>query len=204
VPTPARTSLAEIVAAGRAILEADGLPALTMQRVAAAVGVRAPSLYKRVRDRAALVRLIADDALRELAEALERASAGGAAGDARAELRAQAATFRAFAHTHPATYRLLFAPLPEAWRPDAELNRRASEPLLRTAEALAGRAHALEAGRTITAWAHGFVSMELAGGFRLGGDVERAYAFGLERLIAALAAPTPTGPPEGARPGSRS
>jgi AcrR family transcriptional regulator len=198
VPTPARTSLTEIVAAGRAVLESEGLPALTMQRVAAAVGVRPPSLYKRVRDRGALVRLIAEDALRELADALDRAPTGGGA---RAALRAQVGAFRAFAHAHPATYRLLFAPLPEAWRPDAGLNRRASEPLLRTAAALAGRAHALEAGRTITAWAHGFVSMELAGGFRLGGDVERAYAFGLERLVAALAAPAAPGRPGGDRPG---
>ena len=52
MPTPSRTSTAEIVAAGRAILEAEGFEGLTMQRVAAAVGVRAPSLYKRVDGRA--------------------------------------------------------------------------------------------------------------------------------------------------------
>ena len=103
--------------------------------------------------------------------------------------QAGADAFRAFAHAHPATYRLLFAPLPEAWRPTADLNRRATEPILRTAAALAGPVEALEAGRTLTAWAHGFVSMELAGGFRLGGDLERAYAFGVERLADALAAP---------------
>jgi AcrR family transcriptional regulator len=185
MPTPARTSLAEIVAAGRAILEADGLPALTMQRVAAAVGVRGPSLYKRVRDRGTLVRLIAEDGLRELAAALEQSATGG---DARVTLRRQVDAFRAFAHAHPATYRLLFAPLPDAWRPAPDLNRRATEPVLRTAAALAGPAEALEAGRTVTAWAHGFVSMELAGGFRLGGDLERAYAYGVERLADALAA----------------
>ena len=35
IPTPARTSLAEIVNAGLRIVEADGLDGLTMQRVAA-------------------------------------------------------------------------------------------------------------------------------------------------------------------------
>src|SRR5262245_57435593 len=97
---PARTSLAQHLPARPAILESEGLPALTMQRVAAAVGVRAPSLYKRVHDRGDLVRLIAADALRELADALERAPT---AGDPRAALRAQVAAFRAFAHAHPAT-----------------------------------------------------------------------------------------------------
>lgn len=41
----------------------------------------------------------------------------------------------------------------------------------------------------IVAWAHGFVSMELAGAFRLGGDVDDAFTFGIERLAVALAAP---------------
>ena len=51
MPTPSRTSTAEIVTAGPRILEAEGLDGPTMQRVAAAVGVRAPSRYKRVSGR---------------------------------------------------------------------------------------------------------------------------------------------------------
>ena len=72
MPTPPRTSVADIVAAGRDILEADGLPGLTMQAVAARVGVRAPSLYKHVKDRDSLVGLVADDTVRDLRERLER------------------------------------------------------------------------------------------------------------------------------------
>ena len=49
-----------------------------------------------------------------------------------------------------------------------------------------GPEHALEAARTVVAWAHGFITMELAGAFSLGGDIDRAYAFGIERLAAAL------------------
>ena len=59
MPTPDRTSLAEIVDAGRGILESAGPSKLTMQAVAERVGVRAPSLYKRVRDRDALLELVA-------------------------------------------------------------------------------------------------------------------------------------------------
>ena len=50
-----------------------------------------------------------------------------------------------------------------------------------------GVEHALEGARLVVAWAHGFVSMELAGAFRLGGDVDEAFAFGVERLAVALA-----------------
>ena len=76
MPTPPRTSVADIVAAGRDILEADGPPGLTMQAVAARVGVRAPSLYKHVKDRDSLVGLVADDTVRDLRERLERTDAG--------------------------------------------------------------------------------------------------------------------------------
>jgi hypothetical protein len=49
--------------------------------------------------------------------------------------------------------------------------------------------HALEAARTIVAWAHGFVDLELAGGFRLGGDLDRAYAFGVDTIVAGVSGP---------------
>ena len=160
MPTPPRTSLDQIVTAGRAILEADGLDALTMQRVAGAVGVRSPSLYKRVRGRRDLIRLIANDVARELAVTLDDAATHA---DARADLRGLADAFRAYALLHPGAYGLLFARLPDDARVDPELNARASQALLQTAGELAGPDHALEAARTVVAWAHGFVSMELAG-----------------------------------------
>lgn len=184
MPTPARTSLEEIVAAGRAMVDAEGVQALTMQRVAAAVGVRAPSLYKRVADRTTLVRLIVEDALRELSDRLDGAATTG---NPRRDLRALARAFRSFAHERPRAYALLFARQEDAGVSEPELLARASAAVLRTAEALTGAEHALEAARTVTAWAHGFVSMELAGAFQLGGDVDAAFAYGVDRLTDALA-----------------
>jgi AcrR family transcriptional regulator len=184
MPTPARTSVEEIVRAGRAILEGEGLDGLTMQRVADAVGVRPPSLYKRVHDRAELVRLLAVDVARELTAALDAAAASGIP---RRDLRALAQAFRAFARANPEGYRLLFARLPDGSGLDPDTAARASAAILRTAAALAGGDHSLEAARTVVAWAHGFMSMELANAFRLGGDVDRAFAFGIDRLAAAIA-----------------
>ncbi len=185
MPTPPRTSLDGIVRAGREILDADGVEALTMQRVALAVGVRAPSLYKHVRDRDALVRLIAADILAELGDRLDDVAGTG---DPAADLRAIAGAFRAFAHEHPGAYGLLFSQLPEAWRlePDPDLVGGAFAPLFRSVEALAGPDHLLEAARTVVAWASGFVGMELAGGFRLGGDVDAAFDYGASRIVVAI------------------
>ena len=53
-------------------------------------------------------------------------------------------------------------------------------------ERLVGRARALEAARLLTAFAHGFVSMELAGAFRLGGDVDEAYRFAIDSIVEGL------------------
>src|SRR5688572_11789878 len=96
-PARARTSLPQIVAAGRALLEAGGLDAVTMQAVADNVGVRAPSLYKHVRDRSALIAAIADAALEELAELLAPLAR---VPDPASGIRALAIAFRSFAHAH--------------------------------------------------------------------------------------------------------
>ncbi len=185
MPTPARTSVDAIVAAGRSILDADGLDGLTMQAVASVVGVRAPSLYKRVRSRDDLIRLIANDVALELTRVLDAAATSG---DPRTDLRASAERFRSWALDHPEAYALLFARLPERARVDPDVNARASEALLRTASRLAGPDHALEAARLAVAWATGFVNMELAGAFRLGGDVDRAFDYGIDRLTRSIEA----------------
>ncbi len=183
MPTPARTSLEEIVLTGRGIVESDGLEGLTMQRVAKAVGVKAPSLYKRVRNRHDLIRLVVEDVARDLTEMLDKAATTG---DPRGDLLAMANALRAFAHAQPTAYALLFARLPEESRPNQELLAGTAAAVVRVAHALAGPDRALDAARTVVAWAHGFISMELAGAFRLGGDVDRAFAFGVERLTTAL------------------
>lgn len=185
-PAPARTSREAIVAAGRALLEEGGLDAVTMQAVADRVGVRAPSLYKRLDDRPALIAAIAGDVLEELGRALHPAFE---AADPANAVRILADRYRAFAHGSPGAYQLLFTRLLRAARPTAEANARASADLLVLAERLVGRERALEAARLLTAFVHGFVSMELAGAFRLGGDVDAAFRFAVETLIAGLTAP---------------
>ncbi|HEX6366321.1 MAG TPA: WHG domain-containing protein [Agromyces sp.] len=183
MPTPRRTSLEAIVAAGCDLLEIGGLEGLTMQSVAVRVGVRAPSLYKWVRNRGDLIALIADASVRDLGARLD--AAAGSDGDARERLHRLAAAARTFAHERPAAFRLVFAPGADLRLDDGALAA-ASASVLRVAGELAGQEHALDAARTFTAWANGFVSMELAGAFRLGGEVDRAFDFGVDRLAEAM------------------
>jgi AcrR family transcriptional regulator len=183
-PARARTSYDDIVAAGREILEAGGLDAVTMLAVAERVGVRAPSLYKRFADRGALIGAIGSAALNDLAETLEPLTRDP---DPAKGLRQIADAFRAFAKRNPHAYELLFMNLPPGSRPPSELNADAAAPLLEVTERLVGPERALEAARLVTAFAHGFVSMEITGAFRLGGDVDQAFRYGVGVLVDALA-----------------
>lgn len=178
MPTPSRTSLDAIVTAARDILETRGLPGLTMQSVAHSVGVKAPSLYKHVADRDALVRLVADAAATELGELLGMGDDGQSA-----TLAHLANGLRSWAGAHSEAYRLVFS-----GHGSAEVAVATSDPVLVIAQSLAGDKDTLAAARTITAWATGFISMELAGAFKLGGDVDQAFAYGIDRLTIALMA----------------
>jgi len=145
------------------------------------LGMRTPSLYKRVRSRSDLLRLILEDVTDELTVALDAAASSD---DPAASLRAMMAVYRAFAHANPVAYTLMYAPqvVPGA----IERSERLSATLLRLVTQLAGPRHALPAARTIVAWANGFITMELAGAFRLGGDVEQAWDFGMVRVLNAV------------------
>lgn len=172
MPTPERTSFAQIVTAGREILDAQGPDGLTMQAVATRVGVRAPSLYKRVNGREALVAAIAEAVVDDLGARLETAGA---------DLAALAHTYRSFAREHPEAFRLIFtasAPL--------QALERAAAPIIRAAVSVVDEDRSLDAARLFTAWATGFLHMELAGAFRLGGDVDHAFAYGLQTIVDGL------------------
>ena len=159
-PAPARTSTDAIVAAARRILEAGGLASVTMRSVADAVGVKGPSLYKRVPDRAALLRAVSESVVADLARTMSRATESG---DPRADLRAAAVAYRTFVLSNPNGYRLLFADLADA-NPDPSSLAALGEPVVNAMTRLAGPSEALEGARTFVAWAHGFVSDGAGGG----------------------------------------
>ena len=184
-PTPARTSHPAIVAAARALLEEQGLESVTMASVAQRVGVKPPSLYKHVRDRGALLAAIATDAALELGRILSAADAGpGNPPEARLALLADA--YRAFTRRAPRAAAMLFTDLGPGTRAPVEAAALAARPVVDVAAAFAGPAEALAAARVLTAFAYGFASMEAAGAFRLGGNVDDAFRLGIDVLAKGL------------------
>lgn len=185
MPAPQRVTRAALTESARTIAERDGIDAVTISAVAAAVGVRAPSLYKHVTHRHDLLRLIADDAARELGDDI--AALTGSATDPAVGLRAIARAFRAFSARSPRSASLLFAGSALSTEPQSDGMSALTATLLDAVRA-AAPGDPLPAARTLTAWAHGFCTMEQAGAFQLGGDVDAAFEFGLSTLVDALLA----------------
>jgi AcrR family transcriptional regulator len=183
MPAVAKTTDQQILKAARALVERQGIDGLSMQALAAKVGIRAPSLYNRFADRDAIIDRLTLLAMGELLTALNTIPGGGAA---EAELVKLAHVYRDFAHRHPQLYRLLFASRPGAT--GLQEGRVATvQPLFGRLQQLIPKAKVLPAARTLVAFLHGFVSMELEGAFQLRGDVDEAFAFGVKTIVGALA-----------------
>ena len=91
-----------------------------MRRLADAMGIRAPSLYKHVESKEELEALLIADVFREIGERFHQAIASAPKKQALAEL---ARVYRAWALAHPHLYRLLT----EGELPRDRLPRRARE-----------------------------------------------------------------------------
>jgi AcrR family transcriptional regulator len=183
MPARPKTSEAEIIAATRNLLEQRGSEGFTMGDIAAAVGVRAPSLYVRFRDRSALLSAVQIGLWRELEQALRRASRSP---DPLRTLTAQARAYRGFARAHPRGYALMFDPGAERTEEGQAARAAAAAPALPAFAALVGEREALSAARVLTPFLHGFVSMELAGAFRLGPGIDEAFERGVAIILAGL------------------
>ncbi len=150
----------QAIVAARRLLEEEGEGALSMRRIAAELGIRAPSLYKHMADKAALETALIAEAITELGQAL------GAAGPSLADM---AAAYRRYALDHPHLYVLMTQrPLRREQLPEG-LEERAATPL---------RAVLPDENRARAAWAaaHGLAILELNGRFPPGADVDAAWA----------------------------
>ena len=164
--TPRSARAVEIVAAARAILEAEGEASLTMRRLGEATGMRAPSLYKHFRDKAAVESALVEEALVEMGTTLHGAlDRPGRRGPVAALL----AAYRAEANRSPNLYRLATA---------GRLDR---EPLPAGLEDWAGEPFFLVTGdpqraQALWAFAHGMVILEIDGRYPDGSDLDRTWA----------------------------
>ena len=157
--------------AAASLLERDGPDGLTMRAIAAELGIRAPSLYKHIADKQELEVALVAGGLLEQAAAFEAAVAEGGE-----PIAAITLAYRRWAHAHPYLYGLMNdRPLPRHRLPEG-VEEQALRPVL---QAFGGDR---ERARTAWAFAHGMVSLELAGRFPPDADLERTWRIGITAI----------------------
>jgi AcrR family transcriptional regulator len=179
---------AVVLRAAAALVDAEGIETLSLARLAETLGVRTPSLYNHVAGLDGLRRGLALLGVRELRDRLARAAIGktGAPG-----LLAIADAYRAYAKEHPGLYAAsLRAPAAD----ETALIEVAADILAIIGAVLApyglsgeAEVHAIRALRSVV---HGFVSLELAGGFGMPVNLDESYRLLLRTLVAGLAQST--------------
>lgn len=170
-----------VVVAGAAKLADEvGLDRLTLAMVAKHFGVALPSLYKHVSGLDALQQKISALATAELAEEVTIAVAGRAGADG---LRAIASAWRGYAKRHPGRYPAVQR-VPDAADPE---HVAAGAKVVGAVYAVL-RGYGLDgddlvdATRALRSAVHGFVMLEMTGGFGLPQDVDRSF----DRLVSMM------------------
>ena len=148
----------DVAAAALAIVDRDGLDALSLTAVADLLEVRPPSLYSHVDGLAGLLDLITIGVTHEFGEVLRDSVVGVAGDDA---VRAFAAAYRRWATDHPGRYELSLRKV------DGDRKASAGRGAIETMDrVLAGYGlsggDATAAGRTLRAALHGFSTLEAA------------------------------------------
>ena len=169
-----------VVAEAARLVDAEGAGALTLSALAQRFGVAQPSLYKHVGGLDDLHSRLAVLAARDLGATLRRAVGGRSGRDA---VAAAATAYRAYAGQHPGTYAYLLRARPG----DAGHAEAAQEILDVLAVVLAWYGiesddDRVDAVRLLRSVLHGFVVLEIDGGFALSRPPDASFA----AIVAAL------------------
>jgi AcrR family transcriptional regulator len=173
-----------VVAEAMVVVDEVGFDRLTLAAVAERLGVRLPSLYKHVEGLEAVRTAVAARSKDELAAVLASSAVGRAGADA---LRSMSVAYRTWALAHPGRYAgTVRAPAAGAEH-EVDAAARATEVVFGVLRAYELEGDDLvDATRALRATLHGFVAIELAGGFGLPTDVDRSFERAVDGLVAVI------------------
>ena len=174
MPYPSQIDREQIVATATAMVEAGGTEALTLGKVAKALGVRTPSLYRYVASRAALLQAINLCTLQQLFADFDNALARAPA-DPAGQLAAVASALRCYAQRHPHRYVQAMTAEVGVTRPDEDILVQMVLPLQAIMAEIAGEPSSLTALRGFLALVHGFIMLEVHDQLQRGGDLSAAF-----------------------------
>lgn len=176
-----------MVEAAASLADEEGLDGVTLAELASRLGIRTPSLYNHVAGLDGLRRELALLGLRELGRRLGRAAMGKTTDEATFEI---ARAYREFVNERPGLYAATVrsSRLSYPGDPDFEdAEREAFEAVLAVLASYGLRdEHALHAARGLRSVAHGFATLEVAGGFGIPLDLDESFDRLLRAFVAGL------------------
>lgn len=178
---------AVVVQAAADLVNAEDLEALSITRLAAILGVRAPSIYNHVGGLPDLRRELALLGLRKMGECMAEAAIGKAGP---AALLAVAQAYRTFIKSNPGVYNAGLRASGNMETVDEEIQQ-AEERVLRIVMSIIQSfglewEESLHAARALRSLVHGFATLEVSGGFGLPLDLDESFQRLLELLIAGM------------------
>lgn len=185
----------QVVAAGVAVVCAEGADALGVSRVARELGIKPPSIYNYVDSGDELIRAVVIEANRQILEAFKDALRG--VFNPSEQLRTLARTTRQWALEHGELYALMGRVEPNNDDPEFA-------PILRDMLDLFARPFGqlgvppqehVHAIRGLRAAVHGFVLLENSGQFQLADNREASYDWLVEAVLRGSARPSATDVP---------
>lgn len=173
-PYPSQTDHDSIVRTARTLIERDGVEALSLAKVAAELGIKAPSLYRHIESKNSLLQAVIEQTYLALFQAYDEALDSSNESPTEKMLNMSRAQ-RSFAHENPNTYMLAYTTQnPELTTNPEMLLERAI--LIQTILLeISGEDQSLSALRGSLALVHGFIMLELNGQFRRGGDLSSTF-----------------------------
>jgi len=182
---------ARVVEAAAKLIDEEGLEQLSLGHLAERLGVRTPSLYNHVAGLPGLKHDLTLYCLHDVLDRILRATVGKSRAEA---IFALATTYLAYGRETPGRYALtLQAPDPG----DQELQTIAQQLIDVIRAVLApyrlSEEDAIHAIRGIRSIVHGFISLEMSGGFGLPVDLDVSFHWLINLFIAGLNRPTVSG-----------
>lgn len=181
MPYPSHVTLDQLLQTAEQLIEDQGVEKIALNDVALALGVKSPSLYRYVSSRADLLRRVNLRFLERLVRTVR--DAADSEDSAEGRMLAVMVAYRQYAHAHPKLYLMSFTYMVDALRPDEDLLVQLVLPLQAAMSEVAGAEHSLASLRSVLAYTHGFVMLELNNQLRRGGDLSADFLDGALSLL---------------------
>jgi len=173
-PYPVQTDRKTIVETASGLIEQGGVENLSLSKLASQLGIKAPSLYRHIASKEALLQAVIELTYLRLFDAYDIALAS-ADEEPVDQLIKLSQAHREFAHANPNTYMLAYSTPDPEFPADPDMLLERAITIQQIMMQISGEENSLKALRGVLALIHGFISLELNGQFRRGGDLSETF-----------------------------